>query len=104
MRPFRNSLIEFYPEVKRLDARHKWVEKFVTGNRSVVHHRYECSKCGKKARLVQITMYGIGRITRKHFIPALREQIYEPTPLLTLLTKMKRKKFPAVFSKRHQEV
>ena len=104
MKPFRSALIEFYPEVKRLDGRHKWIEKFVTGNRSVEHHCYECSKCGKVARLVQLTMYGIGQITRRAFIPALRKQIYERTPLLTLLMKTKRKKFPAVFSKRHQEV
>ena len=93
MKPFRNALIEFYPEMKRLDARHKWVEKFVTGNRSVEHHCYECSKCGSVARLV-----------RKVFIPALRKQLYESTPILTRLMKTKRKKFPAVFSKRHQEV
>ena len=77
MKPFRNALIEFYPEMKRLDARHKWVEIFVTGNRSIEHHCYECSKCGSVARLTQVTMYGSNRNMQKIFkmVPHMKSGI-----------------------------
>ena len=94
-----------YQYVKYPDGRHRWKsDRQVTGKSGGERIYYTCRVCHIRVFTETIDTDVLIYLTRKHFIPELRKMLDKPSPLLTRLMETKRKKFPAVFSKRHQEV
>jgi hypothetical protein len=72
------------PIFRELDRRHKWVEV-----KAVIRDGYKissmrCRVCGKRRRFSEGY---ISYVTRKKFLPGLKNALYGRSPILYLLTK-----------------